>query len=138
VAFVPAPAGRSGVSVGTLGGAGIAVSSSSTNVEPAVAYAAFVSSPEVQRGIYVREQGQPGHRSAWLDDDANALASGYFRATLPGLDAAYLRPRDAGFLEFQDRAGELVHRYLADGGDALGVVGRLDATFAETRGSTGR
>jgi multiple sugar transport system substrate-binding protein len=138
VAFAPAPSGPSGAPIGTLGGAGIAVSSSSTNLEPAAACAAFVAAPDVQRGIYVREQGQPGHRSAWLDDEANALTSGYFRATLPGLDAAYLRPRHLGFLPFQDRAGELVHRYVADGGDPLDVVDRLDAIRTETRGSAER
>jgi multiple sugar transport system substrate-binding protein len=136
VAFAPAPSGRSGVPTGTLGGAGIAVASSSTNIEPAVAYAAFVASPEVQRGTYVREQGQPGHRLAWTDDEANRLTGDYFRDTLPGLDTAYLRPRHAGFLRFQDRAGEVVRRYLAEGGDALGVVGRLDAIWDETKGST--
>jgi multiple sugar transport system substrate-binding protein len=138
VAFAPAPSGRSGVPVGTLGGAGIAVASSSTNIEHAVAYAAFVASPAVQRGIYVREQGQPGHRSAWLDDDANALAGGYFRDTLPGLDAAYLRPRHAGFLEFQDRAGAIVHAFLTAGETgAVDVIDRLDAISDETRGSIG-
>jgi multiple sugar transport system substrate-binding protein len=135
--FAPAPAGRSGARVGTLGGAGIAVSASTAHLDAAVAYAAFVASPDVQRGVYVREQGQPGHRSAWLDDGANALAGGYFRATLPGLDASWLRPRHAGFLALQDRAGELVNRYLSDGGDALDVVDRLDGIWDETRGSTG-
>jgi multiple sugar transport system substrate-binding protein len=137
LAFAPAPAGGSSARVGTLGGAGIAVSASSPNRDAAIAYAAFVASAEVQRGVYVREQGQPGHRSAWVDDDANDLAGGYFRRTLPGLDVAYLRPRDAGFLELQDDAGELVHRYLVDGGDALDVVDRLDAIVHETRGSNG-
>jgi multiple sugar transport system substrate-binding protein len=135
--FAPAPAGTAGARVGTLGGAGLAVSASSPNVGVAVAYAAFVASPDVQRGVYVREDGQPGHRSAWLDDEANELTGGYFRATLPGLDVAYLRPRHVGFLEFQDRAGELVHRFLTDRrGNALDVVDRLDEIFAETRGSS--
>jgi multiple sugar transport system substrate-binding protein len=137
LSFSPAPAGSAGARVGTLGGAGLAVSATSPNVEAAVAYAAFVASPQTQRGIYVDEQGQPGHRSAWLDDAANDLTRGYFRDTLPGLDAAYLRPRHAGFLEFQDRAGEVVHRYLAAGGDAFDVIDRLDAIAVETRG-TGR
>jgi len=137
LSFAPAPAGSAGARVGTLGGAGLAVSASSPNVDAAVAYAAFVASPETQRGMYVREQGQPGHRSAWLDDAANDMTRGYFRDTLSGLDAAYLRPRHAGFLEFQDRAGEVVHAYLAAGGDPLDAVGRLDAIDAETRGSFG-
>lgn len=137
LAFAPAPAWGSGARVGTLGGAGIAVSASSARVDEAVAYAAFVASPEVQRGVFVRDQGQPGHRSAWTDDEANALTGGYFRATLPGLDAAWLRPRYDGFLDVQDRAGDLVHRYLVDGGDPFDVVDRLEDIVAETRGAGG-
>jgi multiple sugar transport system substrate-binding protein len=137
LAFTPAPAWGSGARVGTLGGAGIAVSASSARVDEAVAYAAFVASPEVQRGVYVRDQGQPGHRSAWTDDEANALTGGYFRATLAGLDAAWLRPRYDGFLDVQDRAGDLVHRYLVDGGDPFDIVDRLEAIVAESRGAGG-
>ncbi len=136
LSFAPAPAGSTGAPVGTLGGAGIAVSALSSRIDAAVAHAAFVASPEVQRGLYVREHGQPGHRSAWLDEAANDLARGYFRDTLPALDAAYLRPRHAGFLEFQERAGDVVHRFLSDG-DALDVVDRVDEIDAETRGSSG-
>jgi multiple sugar transport system substrate-binding protein len=138
IAFVPGPAGSTGALVGTLGGAGLAVSASSHRVEAAVAYAAFVASPEVQRGIYVREEGQPGHRSAWTDAEANRITNRYFVDTLPGLDAAYLRPRHAGFLELQDRAGAAVQRFLAERRhDALDVVDRLDAMWDETGGSTG-
>jgi multiple sugar transport system substrate-binding protein len=136
--FAPTPSGSSGARVGTLGGAGLAVSSQSPHVDAAVSYAAFVASPETQRGVYVREQGQPGHRSAWTDDEANRMTKGYFASTLPGLDAAYLRPRHAGFLEFQDRAGAEVHRFLRERRhDGLHVVDRLDALFEETRGTSG-
>jgi multiple sugar transport system substrate-binding protein len=139
LAFGPAPSGSMGLGVGTLGGAGIAVSASSRDIDVAVAYAAFVASPDVQRGIYVREQGQPGHRLAWTDDEANRLTSDYFRDALPGLDTAYLRPRHAGFLEFQDRAGDIVHEFLnARQTGALDVIDRLDVIWDETRGSTGR
>jgi multiple sugar transport system substrate-binding protein len=136
--FAPAPAGTAGARVGTLGGAGIAVSATASNTGDAIRYAAFVASPEIQRRNYVRVDGQPAHRSAWVDDHANAITNGYFRSTLPGLDAAYLRPRHPGFLQFQDRAGDIVSRYLAEGGDALDVVDRLDAIVHETRGSSGR
>ncbi|MDP9184988.1 MAG: extracellular solute-binding protein, partial [Actinomycetota bacterium] len=50
---------------GSLGGAGIAVSSDAEHVEEACAYASFVCSPDVQRGVYVQAGGQPGHRAAW-------------------------------------------------------------------------
>jgi multiple sugar transport system substrate-binding protein len=133
VEFTPPPAGRTGARVGTLGGAGIAVSASSPNTDEAIHYATFVASKEVQQREYVGAEGQPAHRAAWFDDDANAISNGYFRATLPGVDGAYLRPRHAGFLEFQDSAGALAHAFLRDGGGAVDVIDRLDAIDAETR-----
>ncbi len=50
--------------------------------------------------------GNPGHRSAWLDDEVNRRSSDYFRNYLArALDRAYLRPRFPGYLHFQDHAG---------------------------------
>ena len=120
---------------GALGGAGIAVSSGSEHVEEACAFAAFVTSPEVQRGVYVRGGGQPGHRAAWTDPVVDAAANGFFSATLPALDAAYLRPRHDGFLAFQDAAGELIHAYLRDGGDPDAVLDAIDEADRATRAS---
>jgi multiple sugar transport system substrate-binding protein len=122
------PAGADGVPSGTLGGAGLAVSSSSAHADEACAYAAFVASAATQRTVYVQGGGQPGHRSAWMDPDLNAATGGFFADTLPALDAAYLRPRDVGFLGFQDEAGGLVHGFLRDGGDPDKVLDALDGS----------
>jgi multiple sugar transport system substrate-binding protein len=121
---------------GTLGGAGLAVSASSAHAEEACAYAAFTASPDVQRGPYVRGGGQPGHRAAWTDERADAIANGFFADTLDALDAAYLRPRYDGFLSFQDEAGDLVHAYLRDGTRDPGeVLDELDASYRASLGS---
>jgi multiple sugar transport system substrate-binding protein len=124
--FAPGPAGDDGTGRGTLGGAGIAVSSSSTSREAAVSFAAYVTSPEVQRTIYVEAGGQPGHRAAWTDGAVNHATGSFFADTLAALDAAYLRPRAPGFLSFQDRAGGLVQAYLRQGGDVQSVLRGLD------------
>jgi multiple sugar transport system substrate-binding protein len=134
LAFAPAPVGAAGTPVGTLGGAGLAVSARTREVEAACAYAAFVASAEIQRGTYAHAGGQPGHRAAWVDDAANAATNDYFRATLPSLDAAYLRPRHDGYLTFQDRAGEVIRRLLTDGGEAVDTLGTLDAINRGTGG----
>lgn len=115
---------------GVLGGAGIAVSSHSSHPEAAAAYAAFVVSPDVQRGIYFASGGQPGHRAAWTDPAVNAASSEFFADTLPALDRAYLRPRYDGFMAVQEEAGEAIHAWLRDGAskpDAL--LDRLDARY---------
>jgi multiple sugar transport system substrate-binding protein len=133
VLAAPPPAGGDGVPRGTLGGAGLAVSAHSAAVADAVAYAAYVADPVVQRTAYFQAGGQPGHRSAWTDGAVNAAASGFFRDTLRALDAALLRPRYDGFLAFQDAAGDLVHAHLRDGGDPDRVLAALDAAYSDSQ-----
>jgi multiple sugar transport system substrate-binding protein len=133
--YTAGPVGAAGVPSGTLGGAGLAVSASCPNTEAACAYAAFTAAPDVQRTVYVEGGGQPAHRSAWTDPTVNASAGGFFADTLDALDAAYLRPRDDGFLAFQEEGGALVHRYLRDGGDVDAVLEALDASYRATLGT---
>lgn len=114
---------------GILGGAGVAISARTKHPEEAAAYAAFVASPEVQRGIYFDGGGQPGHRAAWLDDRVNAASSDFFRDTLSNLDNAFLRPRYLGFMEAQERSGEMVHAWLAEGGSTENLLDDLDALY---------
>jgi multiple sugar transport system substrate-binding protein len=114
---------------GTLGGAGLAVSSASAHADEAIAHAAFVCSADVQRGPYVDGGGQPGHRAAWMDASVDAAANGFFSSTLGALDDAYLRPRYDGFLRFQDEAGAAIHAFVRDGGDPDAVLDDLDARY---------
>ncbi len=57
----------------TIGGTGLAVSSFSKHKDIAVDFASMVVSGECQRTLYVQHGGQPGHRSAWIDAEANRL-----------------------------------------------------------------
>jgi multiple sugar transport system substrate-binding protein len=132
VRFAPAPEGVDGAPHGTLGGAGLAVSVHSRNVDAAMGYARFVTDGETQRTVYFEGGGQPGHRAAWTDPAVNASSSGFFADTLPALDAAWLRPRYDGMLEFQERGGELINSWLRDGGDADAVLNALDTWYAES------
>ena len=118
---------------GVLGGAGIAVSAHTGQPQAAADFAAFVASPEVQRGVYFASGGQPGNRAAWLDDAVNAASSDFFRDTLASLDHAYLRPRYHGFMECQEDSGKLVHQWLADGTESADwLLDRLDAIYQES------
>jgi len=117
----------------TLGGAGLAISRTTRHPEEALAYALFTASAEVQRTLYTTSGGQPGHREAWLDEDANALTHDFFRSTLSTLDAAWVRPRFPGFIEFQDRASNIVHRYLSAGGEERVVLDELNSALRERK-----
>ena len=114
---------------GILGGAGLAISNSTGHPEVAVRYAVFVASWEIQRSVYFESGGQPGHRVAWLDSEVNAASSDFFRDTLETLDNAYLRPRYDGYMAVQERAGELIHAWLTDGGGADPLLEALDALY---------
>ncbi len=117
---------------GILGGAGVAISARTEHPEAAAAYASYVASPQVQSGVYFDGGGQPGHRAAWLDERVNAASSDFYKDTLPNLDQAYLRPRYHGFMETQERSGELVHQWLAEGDTANALLDRLDTLYQES------
>jgi len=117
----------------TLGGTGLAISARCRHLETALEYAAFTASPECQRTLYVTSGGQPGHRSAWFDEEANRLTNNYFRDTLPALDRAYLRPRYNGYLHFQDHAGDLVRDYMMNGGSVDRVLEGMNRLYRESK-----
>jgi multiple sugar transport system substrate-binding protein len=105
----------------TIGGTGIAVSSSSRHKEIAVRFSSWICSGEIQKTLYVQHGGQPGHRSAWLDEQANVLTNQFLRNILPTMDRGYMRPRYNGYLHFQDHAGQPLQDYL---------LGKTSAAFA--------
>jgi multiple sugar transport system substrate-binding protein len=117
----------------TLGGTGLAISTQCQHIEVAVEYACYVASPECQRTLYVASSGQPGHRSAWLDQAANQATGNFFRNTLPALDRAYLRPRYAGYLHFQDHAGDVVREYVMRGGDLKAALAHMERLYRESK-----
>jgi multiple sugar transport system substrate-binding protein len=129
VRFRGVPSAGHGPLGGVIGGAGIGISAHSSQREAACAYAAHIASPEVQRGLYAESGGQPGHRSAWLDPVVNGLSHDFFRDTLPGLDAGYLRPRYDGQLIVQNEGGNITWEFLRTGGDVNALLDRLDALY---------
>ena len=117
----------------TLGGTGISISNKCQAVEVACDYAMFSASAVIQRTLFFENGGQPGHRSAWTNDEVNRRSSNYFRNTLPALDRAYLRPRFPGYLHFQDHAGAPIREYLMNGGAAKQVLAELKRLFQEAK-----
>jgi multiple sugar transport system substrate-binding protein len=116
----------------TLGGTGLAISARCPNPELAAEYVQYVASARCQRSLYFESGGQPGYRQAWLDKTVNAASGNFFLDTLPVLERAYLRPRYAGYLHFQDEAGPIVHHFLRHGGDAVAVLEQLEKIRAKS------
>lgn len=133
VRFTNIPSAGHGPRGGILGGTGLAIASRCTHPVEASRYAAFVAAGEVQRTLYFRGGGQPGHRAAWTDDATNAAASTFFRDTLATLDQSYLRPRYNGYMQLQDELGLLIHAFLRDGGDREALLDDIDRRYRVSR-----
>jgi multiple sugar transport system substrate-binding protein len=98
-----------------------------------VDYLAFVHAPEHQRGVYFDAGGQPGLRSAWVDERVNHQSGRYFLNTLDTLESAYRRPRFDGFVPFMKRTGELVHDMVVERKDPAALALELCQSYERAR-----
>ncbi len=137
VRFTNIPSSQEEPTGSILGGVGLAVSAHSEHRQAAVDYALSVASADFQKGLYFQNGGQPGYRKAWISPEVNERSSGFFRDTLRTLDLAYVRPRHPGYPAFQERAGELVHRFLRDGASGRETVDGLMRLYEKTRAIIG-
>jgi multiple sugar transport system substrate-binding protein len=114
-----------------LGGTGLAISTFSHNPEAAFSYAQAVV--EWQSGIYALAGGQPALRQAWSAPSLNTIAGGFFQDTLPSLERAVIRPRYAGYTEFQAVAGEPLVECLRHGGAPRQALEKVRELYRESR-----
>ena len=126
--FARIPAGPTGSIGGSvIGGTGLAISRSCTQIDAALDVARHVTSAPVQVKIGL-DDGQPARRSAWQEPQLNAAYAGFYQGTLPVIDASWLRPRYPGYVPFQSVAGEIVTGYLRDGASPEATLDELDVT----------
>ena len=95
-----------------IGGTGLAISKNTKNLEIALKYTFWVASENCQKDLYYRSGGQPGHLSAWKDNQINIDSNQFFANTLETLEMSWLRPRYDGYMYFQDIGGTLVNNFL--------------------------
>jgi multiple sugar transport system substrate-binding protein len=117
----------------TLGGTGLAVSSSCKHIDQAIDYVTYVASGVCQNTVYFENGGQPGHLKAWKDEHVNYQTRNYFSSTLPALQRAFLRPRYHGHMYFQDNAGEPIREYMMHGGDETDLLKHLNELYIKSR-----
>ena len=116
----------------TIGGTGLAVSAFCKNKEAAVEFAAAIASSKCQSTFYVEHGGQPGHKAAWVNKNANRLCNNFFETLLPVMENGYVRPRYNGYLYFQDHAGEFIQHYLLHGGEADKVLNEINQLYKKS------
>ena len=130
LAFGDIPAtGGNGCAGATLGGAGLAISSSCAHVAEAAAYVMRVAGAECQRTTYVLAGGQPGHSAAWEDDTANAVTGDFFRRTRATIDTAAVRPNLPGMHAFQTPASVTLRGFLQGESDADSTLAVMEELF---------
>jgi len=98
----------------------------------AINFAAMVVSGEMQRTMYVQHGGQPGHRSAWVDEDANHLTNNFFKNILPVMDNGYVRPRYNGYLYFQDHAGTPLQKCIMHNEDPAIALQDMNTIYQQS------
>jgi multiple sugar transport system substrate-binding protein len=108
----------------TIGGTGIGLSAHCAEPEAALAYIRYLGTSATQKA-FAAHHGQPARVEVWEDRDIDARFGGCFSATRATMDAAWLRPRYAGYLTFQAKGGELVEDHLRGGLSPDGLLTRL-------------
>jgi multiple sugar transport system substrate-binding protein len=130
VSFGLIPSSSHGPTGATLGGAGLAISQNCKHRDVALNYAFWITGQLCQRTLYVESGGQPASKTAWQDPHTNEITNGYFAATLPVLENAWLRPRFAGFENFQVKALTAVSQFLKSERSCRETLNRLDELYA--------
>ena len=113
----------------TIGGTGIAISSTCKHLETAIQFIQWITSGECQSTFYVENGGQPGHLSAWLNANANLITHNFFSNLLPAMQRGYMRPRYNGYLHFQDHAGDILFEYLLNGGSPREALENMNSIY---------
>ena len=115
-----------------LGGTGIAVSARSRHPDLAARFALWLAGADLQRGLYAGHNGQPGNAMAWGDAGVNAAVNGAYAATRMTHEAAWLRPRHAGYMAFQEDGSQILTKALRGRCTPDQALDHLDQRFQES------
>lgn len=134
IRFADAPLSvASGERGSTLGGTGIGVTRRCDPSEGLLRHLGWLMGGEAQRDFIPAHGGQPSRRSVWRDDAVNERWNGFYRGTIRTLEDAFVRPRYAGYVPFQNAASTLLREALAEGASGRAATGRLVALYRESR-----
>lgn len=125
---------RGGTALRTiLGGTGIAVSARCTAPAQAIDYGLFVSGRDCQSRIYGLCGGQPASKAAWQDQLMNRASNGFFERTIASIEAAFVRPRYAGYIELQRSAGTAISACLQGELNTALAIDRIEEFYRRSR-----
>jgi multiple sugar transport system substrate-binding protein len=113
----------------TLGGTGIALTRRCPLAPELAEHLAWLLAPGTQTTFIPEHHGQPSARAAWTDRGLDACSGGFYSGTLRTTEAAWVRPRFPGYIEFQSRGSELIRTGLAERIPGPRLLDRLDALW---------
>jgi multiple sugar transport system substrate-binding protein len=120
-----------------LGGTGLAVSAlSDPDPGEVAAFLTAFWTAEVQAGLVPAHAGQSAHVAAWDSPRVDRDWGGYYSSTRRSLAAAWIRPRDDGWIGLQERAGVLVREAVTGAADAAAVVAAINDDYRMLKGAT--
>lgn len=114
-----------------LGGAGIGVSARSENGDAAEAFAEWITSPEIQSGVFLDNNGQPANRLTWCAQQGNGDVAGFFSGGFHTIDNAWTRPRAPWFLDYVDEVCAIMPDFFVQAIPAETFCARLNAIYRD-------
>lgn len=134
VGFSNAPRAQTGGRPGsTLGGTGIGISKRCVVTPELKRHLLWLMGDEAQTSFIPSHEGQPSRRAAWRDGAVNARWGNFYRDTADTLEAAYVRPRYAGYIGFQTKASALLREAFASRRPATAVTTDLETLYRASR-----
>ncbi|MGO4838187.1 carbohydrate ABC transporter substrate-binding protein, partial [Rhizobiaceae sp. 2RAB30] len=121
----------------TLGGTGIGISRRCEVTPELIRHLLWLMGGEAQTVFIPLHDGQPSRRSAWADEAVNRRWGDFYRNTADTLEAAYVRPRHAGYIAFQTKASALLREAFQARRPAGTVVAELQTLYRASRPNGG-
>ncbi len=115
-----------------LGGAGIAVSSRSTQPEEAATFAAWYVMPDVQTFLTMNG-AQPGSQMVWNTPLANKAVGYFFSDTLKTMEQAYTRPLAPWWPPIQKECGQILVAGLQGNDSPEAIITKMERCYAQHR-----
>lgn len=138
VRFIDMPYAHTQPSGSMIGGVGLSITSKTKHPKEALQFAEMVAAPDFQKTVLFDNGGQPGHLQAWTDAHVNEDSNGFFADSLETLRLGSMRPRFAGYIDFQAEAGIRIRDFvLANREDKTAFIDELNALIVQCRAQQG-
>ncbi|MHB8302281.1 MAG: extracellular solute-binding protein [Acidobacteriaceae bacterium] len=114
-----------------LGGTGIGLSKQCEVSRELLSHLLWLSG-DAQTTFIPAHDGQPSARAAWSDPLVNSLWGDFYVGTLETIEQAYVRPRYAGYIDFQKLAAHTVRLGLETNTSYAATVQALEQAFEQS------